>query len=230
MKSSMTASCELIKYTPYGYTPWAPLDVGFNGEYCNRLGLYALGNGYRYYSPPLGRFMAPDTLSPFSEGGLNAYVYCQGDPVNHLDPSGHFIKRMYNYVSGKYSARTLKRKLEAIVKTPTHALPLTKENTFSEREFKHLENHLIDTITFSKKMITNKQLSIERENIKWQSPLKHKDRQAGISKKTLAKDELKIRAESAETYLAKLRQLQPVNVDDKKRFSPPQLIRDPQGD
>lgn len=174
--------------------------------------------------------MAPDTLSPFSEGGLNAYVYCEGDPVNHLDPSGHFIKRMYNHVSGKYSANTLKRKLEAIVKNGTHSPPLSKKNTFSEREFKHLENHLIDTITFSKKIIMNKQLSIERENIKWLSPLNQKNRQADILKKSLDIEALENRAKSAETYLGKLRQLQPVNVDDKKRFSPIQLVRDPQGE
>jgi len=33
------------------------------------------------------RFLSPDTLSPFDEGGLNAYCYCLGDPVNHHDPS-----------------------------------------------------------------------------------------------------------------------------------------------
>ncbi|MNY28953.1 hypothetical protein D3C86_1629650 [compost metagenome] len=27
-------------------------------------------------------------MSPFGDGGLNAYAYCVRDPVNHLDPSG----------------------------------------------------------------------------------------------------------------------------------------------
>ncbi|KPZ22499.1 RHS repeat-associated core domain-containing protein, partial [Pseudomonas syringae group genomosp. 3] len=31
----------------------------------------------------------PDSLSPFGKGGLNAYAYCAGDPVNRSDPSGH---------------------------------------------------------------------------------------------------------------------------------------------
>lgn len=35
------------------------------------------------------RFHSPDNMSPFGEGGLNAYVYCEGDPVNFVDPEGH---------------------------------------------------------------------------------------------------------------------------------------------
>ena len=36
------------------------------------------------------RFNSPDTLSPFGKGGINAYAYCAGDPVNRSDPSGRF--------------------------------------------------------------------------------------------------------------------------------------------
>lgn len=50
---------------------------------------YLLGNGYRMYLPSLIRFGAPDSLSPFEAGGLNAYAYCGGNPVNRVDPSGH---------------------------------------------------------------------------------------------------------------------------------------------
>ncbi len=35
------------------------------------------------------RFNSPDSLSPFGRGGLNAYAYCQGDPINRSDPGGH---------------------------------------------------------------------------------------------------------------------------------------------
>ena len=43
------------------------------------------------------RFNTPDShrFSPFGKGGPNAYVYCAGDPVNHVDPTGHtwaFVK------------------------------------------------------------------------------------------------------------------------------------------
>lgn len=62
----------------------------FNGEYPEPVtGHYLLGNGYRADNPVLMRFNQPDSLSPFGRGGLNAYAYCQGDPVNRRDPSGH---------------------------------------------------------------------------------------------------------------------------------------------
>jgi len=51
-----------------------------------------LGNGYRVYSPVLRRFHRPDSLSPFAEGGLNAYAAFGGDPINLADPSGHFAQ------------------------------------------------------------------------------------------------------------------------------------------
>ena len=47
-----------------------------------------LGNGRRVFNPVLMRFHSPDSLSPFSRGGLNAYAYCLGNPVNLFDPSG----------------------------------------------------------------------------------------------------------------------------------------------
>lgn len=63
---------------------------GFNGELLDDItGHYLLDNGYRAYNPVLMRFNSPDSLSPFGEGGLNAYAYCAGDPVNRSDPSGH---------------------------------------------------------------------------------------------------------------------------------------------
>ncbi|MEN8518037.1 RHS repeat-associated core domain-containing protein [Burkholderia sp. RS02] len=63
---------------------------GFNGERIDLVSaVYHLGNGYRAYSPVLMRFHCPDSLSPFGPGGINPYTYCSGDPVNHIDPSGH---------------------------------------------------------------------------------------------------------------------------------------------
>jgi len=45
--------------------------------------------GYRPYDPIIMGFLSPDSDSPFGQGGLNAYAYCAGDPVNRIDPSGH---------------------------------------------------------------------------------------------------------------------------------------------
>jgi RHS repeat-associated protein len=62
--------------------------VAFAGEVTEReTGWYLLGN--RLYSPVLRRFLAPDPESPFSNGGFNRYIYCSGDPVNRIDPTGN---------------------------------------------------------------------------------------------------------------------------------------------
>ncbi|ULH09610.1 RHS repeat-associated core domain-containing protein [Serratia marcescens] len=64
--------------------------LGFNGERTDpALGSYHLGNGYRMYNPTLRRFTAPDNMSPFGAGGINPYAYCEGDPINNTDPTGH---------------------------------------------------------------------------------------------------------------------------------------------
>lgn len=36
------------------------------------------------------RFNSPDAWSPFTSGDVNPYAYCCGDPINRIDPSGHF--------------------------------------------------------------------------------------------------------------------------------------------
>ncbi|WP_423812527.1 RHS repeat-associated core domain-containing protein [Pseudomonas viridiflava] len=81
-------------YTPYGHRhPQAnPVELpGFTGQQAESItGHYALGNGYRAFNTVLMRFNSPDSLSPFGRGGLNAYAYCAGDPVNRVDPTGHF--------------------------------------------------------------------------------------------------------------------------------------------
>jgi RHS repeat-associated protein len=47
-------------------------------------------NKARYYDPSMGRYLSMDPL--FLEGGSdNFYVYCNGDPINHVDPCGEFI-------------------------------------------------------------------------------------------------------------------------------------------
>lgn len=46
----------------------------------------------RYYSPEWRRFISPDDtayLDPETPNGLNLYCYCNNDPINYADPSGH---------------------------------------------------------------------------------------------------------------------------------------------
>ena len=106
-----------MAYSPYGFhrcDSGLTSLLGFNGQRPDPLtGHYLLGNGYRAFNPVLMRFNSPDDLSPFDEGGLNAYVYCAGDPVNRSDSTGHFfsaiataftkIKARYlSFVSGEH--------------------------------------------------------------------------------------------------------------------------------
>lgn len=82
-----------VAYSPYGYRPAEVEEVtllGFNGECADLVTAhYLLGNGYRALNPVLMRFNSPDNFSPFGEGGVNAYGYCAGDPINRSDEDGH---------------------------------------------------------------------------------------------------------------------------------------------
>jgi hypothetical protein len=63
----------------------------------------------RYYNPVLGRFLSPDSIvpKPGNPQSLNRYSYVENNPVNRIDPSGHFS-------FGKFF-RSLGRALPAIV-------------------------------------------------------------------------------------------------------------------
>ncbi|WP_426287297.1 RHS repeat-associated core domain-containing protein [Luteibacter sp. E-22] len=77
-------------YGVYGYRPEeeGSSDIAYAGELKERdVGWYLLGS-YRVYNPRLMRFHSPDAASPFGHGGLNAYAYVSGDPINRIDPSG----------------------------------------------------------------------------------------------------------------------------------------------
>jgi RHS repeat-associated protein len=107
-----TTGPHLLAYTPYGHRP--PPNgllslLGFNGERPDPVtGHYLLGNGYRAFSPVMMRFNSPDSWSPFGEGGLNAYAYCVGDPVNRNDPTGKFptlLSKIVGHIDNLKSAK-----------------------------------------------------------------------------------------------------------------------------
>jgi len=86
-----------ISYQPFGFQLDSLLGyIGFVGQLQEpSVRSYMLGNGYRVYIPTLYRLCSPDSYSPFGQGGINAYSYCQGDPINLVDPSGHsFFRRV----------------------------------------------------------------------------------------------------------------------------------------
>ena len=56
----------------------------------------------RYYNPEWRRFISPDSvdyIDPETPNGLNLYAYCNNDPVNYADPSGHWVETILDFVS-----------------------------------------------------------------------------------------------------------------------------------
>lgn len=107
LRAGRAGQSEPHNYTAYGYDPKLPSSLtllGFNGELLTALQAdYALGQGHRCFSPVRMRFNTPDRLSPFEAGGLNTYCYCEGEPVNHTDPSG---KMKFNAGRARTHVRT----------------------------------------------------------------------------------------------------------------------------
>jgi len=66
--------------------------IRYSGEYMDsETGLYYLRA--RYYDPYTGRFTSEDSYWGEDENplSLNLYTYCENDPVNFTDPSGHSL-------------------------------------------------------------------------------------------------------------------------------------------
>ncbi|MBH3455947.1 RHS repeat-associated core domain-containing protein [Pseudomonas monteilii] len=106
-------------YSPYGYDPAenSILElISFTGQALDSMtNCYALGAGHRNYSPILMRFLSPDSLSPFRDGGINTYAYCSSDPINYSDPSAQ-TRRVVSNIGvprGGVKAQVIKRQAQA---------------------------------------------------------------------------------------------------------------------
>ncbi len=66
-----------ISQTDYGYTGQRDLEMGL------------MDYKARFYSPLLGRFTQPDTITPGGPQGLNRYSYVINNPIILNDPAGH---------------------------------------------------------------------------------------------------------------------------------------------
>lgn len=90
LRSVPSANYSDRAYAPFGYhKKGSGRPLGFNGQIIEEFDAYFLGQGYRAYKPILMRFASPDSLGPFEAGGINCYSYCNADPVNRSDPTGH---------------------------------------------------------------------------------------------------------------------------------------------
>lgn len=117
---------QALAYTPYGHRPFIEGDLsllGFNSERTDSVtGHYLLGNGYRAFNPVLMRFNSPDNRSPFRTGGLNAYAYCLGDPVNREDSTGQSSTL-------RFFSRLKRRASQLVTGKPNTGPKLQAENT-----------------------------------------------------------------------------------------------------
>lgn len=72
-------------------------DSIFKNEVCYTGGIYDESTGLyylnaRYYNPETGRFLTEDTYRGAIDepDTLHLYAYCKNNPVNYVDPNGHF--------------------------------------------------------------------------------------------------------------------------------------------
>ncbi|MBI4492350.1 MAG: RHS repeat-associated core domain-containing protein, partial [Chloroflexi bacterium] len=101
------ASVDGMRYTLYGVSrdPGSALttDHKFTSQVEDAsIGLYWYHS--RAYDPGLGRFVQPDSIvpEPGSPQALNRYSYARNNPLNRLDPTGHWDLSTYD---GRQAAR-----------------------------------------------------------------------------------------------------------------------------
>ena len=78
------------KPTTYGSSTFYN-EITYTGAiYDDSTGLYYMSA--RYYDPDTGRFISQDTYRGEAKdsGTWNLYVYCASDPINYVDPTGHW--------------------------------------------------------------------------------------------------------------------------------------------
>ena len=69
-------------------------DIKFTGATLDNSGTYYLGS--RHYDPNTGRFLQQDTFKgeAYSPWTQNLYTYTSNNPVNYVDPTGHYYKEI----------------------------------------------------------------------------------------------------------------------------------------
>ncbi|MDL2251215.1 Rhs family protein, partial [Lachnospiraceae bacterium OttesenSCG-928-J05] len=117
------------RYDPYGNldfgTPVSNNYYGYNAESTNtNTGLQYLRA--RYYNPQNGNFTTEDTETGTKTNPLtrNRYTYVTNNPLNYQDPSGHFLKSLWNGVKKVASkvVSTVKKVVKTVVNTVKSAV------------------------------------------------------------------------------------------------------------
>ena len=92
------------RYTDFGETTINGDDKAEN-EVCYTGGIYDQSTGLyylnaRYYNPEDARFLTEDTYRGENDkpDTQHLYVYCANNPINHVDPSGHYAVALYTLV------------------------------------------------------------------------------------------------------------------------------------
>ncbi|WP_225923087.1 RHS repeat-associated core domain-containing protein [Pseudomonas xantholysinigenes] len=159
---------DVLTYSPFGFSSTLekyPLP-GLTAQILEAAGLYLLGNGKRAYNPVLMRFHSPDAWSPFGMGGINAYAYCEQDPVNWQDLSGNERKKSGTWfpqnklptiyeidAPGKF-VPTREEAIQKLKTTPISALPEEIVKPFKRIESLEKTRQIqIETINISKRAL-----------------------------------------------------------------------------
>ena len=102
---------ETFEFSPYGNKlsqsdNKTPFSLGIAGSYLDRdLKLnYMMA---RYYDPKIRQFVSPDPVG-VKVWGLNQYAYSHSDPVNFVDPDGHFPVLSLAFKQGLKSLKIFK--------------------------------------------------------------------------------------------------------------------------
>ena len=100
--------------------------LGYTGAVMDReTGLLYLSA--RYYDPETSRFISEDP----ARDGQSWYMYCKGDPVNHIDPTG--LKPLTkNGSTGSY-VKEIQRRMNAIKIRDGNGNPLTVDGKFGPK-------------------------------------------------------------------------------------------------